>query len=112
MMINELNAYMDFIRAQYDARVYGDRSTLSDTDIAVRNEMSTTFNAGVRFEEGTKYIKVITGSSVHSFIVKVADSKFQVGDVLKPLSWKAPAKNFKRGNILTKDFGSIQWMSA
>lgn len=110
-MINELNAYMDFIRAQYADRAYG-TVPLDATTRAVRDEMTAAFNAGVRFEEGTKYIKVITGSSVHSFIVKVADSKFQVGDVLKPASWKAPAKNFKRGNILTKDFGSIQWMSA
>ena len=43
--------------------------------------------------------------SAYAFIVMVdhADSRgyrWMVGDILKPASWKAPAKNFSRGNVL------------
>jgi hypothetical protein len=70
------------------------------------------FKANVRFQEGSKFIKVITGSSVHSFIVKEDSGKFKKGDILKAASWAAPAKNFSRGNILTKEYGIISWAGA
>jgi len=47
---------------------------------------------------GRKYIKVIQGSSVHTFI------NMENGDILKPASFKSPAKH-ARGNVYTKDFG-------
>ena len=47
--------------------------------------------------------------SVHSFIVATdSDSKFRRGDVLRPATWKAPAKNKARGNIFDGDF-PMQW---
>jgi hypothetical protein len=53
---------------------------------------------GVEFEPGSKYVKVVKvssggSSSVHSFVEK------ETGNIWKAASWKAPAKNFVRGNV-------------
>jgi hypothetical protein len=44
---------------------------------------------------------------VWGFVMKADDAKFKAGDILKPASWSAPARNRARGNI----FGDykIQW---
>ena len=65
---------------------------------------------GVEFEPGSKYVKVVKISSggsrsVHSFVEK------ETGAIWKAASWKAPAKNFARGNVF--DAGTylnrLQW---
>jgi hypothetical protein len=67
-----------------------------------QKKMVQEFNDSIRFDVGSTYIKVVAGSSVHSFIVtKVGRKGFAVGTILKAASWKAPATNFARGNILT-----------
>jgi hypothetical protein len=70
-------------------------------------------NYTVEFDIGTKYIKVISCSynskSSHSFIVLKPDAKFKFGDILKSASWKAPAKNFARGNVLEGTFKQHRW---
>jgi hypothetical protein len=52
---------------------------------------------GIEFDEGSKYIKIVSVSwgsrSVHSFVEK------KTGDIWKAASWKAPARNFARGNV-------------
>lgn len=66
-----------------------------------RKDMDHTWDEdkfGVEFDVGSKYVKVITISgggsrSVHSFVEK------SNGDIWKAASWKAPAKNFTRGNV-------------
>lgn len=65
---------------------------------------------GIEFEPGSKYVKVVKVSSggsrsVHSFVEK------ETGNIWKAASWKAPAKNFVRGNVY--DAGSytnrLEW---
>ena len=68
-------------------------------------------------EGGNKYIKIVHESaggsrSVHCFVVAKDTAKFKRGDILKSATWKAPATNFKRGNVLTGDLDCIRWTGA
>ena len=65
---------------------------------------------GVEFEPGSKYVKVVKISSggsrsVHSFVEK------ESGAIWKAASWKAPAKNFARGNVFDGStyMGRLSW---
>lgn len=82
--------------------------------IASYHAMDTTGKNGgdplfdVRFELGSKYIRVVTQNynsrSAHSFIEK------ENGVIWKSASWKAPAKNFSRGTILDPStWNNIHW---
>lgn len=57
---------------------------------------------------GRKYAKIMSGTSVWGFVALSDDANknMLVGDLLKPASWKTPAKH-SRGNILdgTASFG-------
>lgn len=49
---------------------------------------------------GKKYIRIVNSGSAWGFVVNTHDdSKFAYGDVLKPASWKTPARNFSRHNV-------------
>ena len=53
---------------------------------------------GIEFEAGSKYVKIVSISgggsrSVHCFVEKAN------GNILRAASWKAPARNFVRGNV-------------
>jgi len=104
-----LQQYIAHIKADYAG--WGERT-------AIREVMIQEFNAGVVFEIHKKFIKVMTGrtgagASVHSFIVLKDDGKFKRGDILKAASWRAPAKNFARGNVLTGKFERrVSWTGA
>ena len=60
-------------------------------------------------EIGNKYIRLWTGTTCWGFISRVdGDLKgapIKKGDLLKPATWKAPAKH-SRGNIID---GTAQW---
>jgi hypothetical protein len=80
-----------------------DDNGLSDYD----KERIAKFNDEIRVEIGSKYTKIFTGSSIWGFIVNEnntvkcikSGNYFTRGDLLKPASYKAPARNFARGNI-------------
>lgn len=49
---------------------------------------------------GKKYIRIVSSGSAWGFVVNTRDdSKFAYGDLLKPASWKTPARNFSRNNV-------------
>ena len=81
-------------------------------DFMTNERMRKEFEEGLRYETLNKYIKVIAGTSVHSFIVREDDAKFKRGDILKAASWKVPAKNFVRGNVIDGTFDRITWTGA
>ena len=99
-----INKYLDHIRCDYSKWMLSGGS-----ENPIRTDMINKFNAGLRYKVGSKYIKVITQTSVHSFIVNELKGKFPLGSILKAASWSSPATNFRRGSVLTEDFSSVQW---
>jgi len=77
----------------------------------IREEMCDRFVNGVTVEVGSKYVKIVSNGSVHSFIV-LKDGKFSRGTILKAASWRAPATNFSRGNVLAREFNRVTWTGA
>ena len=64
----------------------------------------------ITINRGSKFYKVVTGNSVHSFVCRKAHDQWKVGDVLKAASWAQPAKNFIRGNVLSQTYISpVSW---
>jgi len=74
-----------------------------------KNErMFKEFCEGWVVKKGSKYIKISTqnGGSAWGFVVNTDnDKKFKKGDLLKCAGFSAPARNGKRGNVLTGGFG-------
>jgi len=76
--------------------------------------MVNEFVNGWSVVNGKKFIKICERNSVHSFIVKEdmytpgGQLRFKKGDVLKPASWRAPALNRARGNILEGNY-PMKW---
>ena len=72
--------------------------------------MVTRFNNELKVKAGKKYIKVISGGGVWGFIVNTHDdAQFAYGDILKPASWAAPARNKARGNVVKGDLSWVNW---
>ena len=66
-----------------------------------------------QYEFHRKYVHIISTDdnqrSSHSWVMINDDKKFKQGDILKSASWKAPARNFMRGNVLRGTFKNIRW---
>ena len=87
---------------------YGKFNSSHNTNDTVRNDMFEEYKDGFKTMTGQKFIKATNRNSVKSFIVKTAHGRFKMGDILKPASWRAPAKNSARGNVLEGGY-AIQW---
>tara|TARA_B100001093_G_scaffold499062_1_gene547937 strand:+ start:11172 stop:11621 length:450 start_codon:yes stop_codon:yes gene_type:complete len=80
----------------------------SESDVIAEN-MYHKFATTLDSKEGNKYIKITTGGSVWGFIVNIKnDKKFKYGDLLKAAGWKAPARNFARGNVIDDTVESLR----
>lgn len=108
---NEMNSYLRYLLENYKNWSPVERCK-DEVSRNVREKMIEEFANKLRYKEGSKYIKVIQGSSVHSFIVKEDGPKFKKGDILKAASWNAPATNFARGNVLCFNYGNVSWAGA
>lgn len=113
MKYNEYD--MDMALTEYVVRLLGDWHAYR-----ARSGMSN-YNPdrGYTYERGRNYIKCVKTErgvveSVHSFIVIKATKGFKVGDILKAATFKAPATNFARGNVLdpTSYEDRISWAGA
>lgn len=88
-MKEQINQLLEVIKADYRRFLDNDR-------------MIQEFEEGLCYQEGRKYVKVMTrgGNCVWGFIVNVHnDKKFQYGDILKPAGFNAPTRNAARGNV-------------
>mgnify|MGYP005998065809 CR=1 FL=1 len=104
-MQEQIQTLLETIKEDY-LRFTSRNGTRELTEINKR--MIAEFNENLRYEEGRKYIKVITGGSVWGFIQMEDDKKFQAGAILKAAGWNAPARNKPRGNIFN-DLSWVQW---
>lgn len=108
-----MNAEFKIALAKYLAACVADYASWTkdaDFDDNYRADSLKDYEDNLEFEVGKKYIKVVSRKSAHSFICLEDDDKFKKGDILMSASWKAPARNFARGNI----FGSynVRWTGA
>ncbi len=65
------------------------------------------FRDSIEIHEGSKYIRIETGSSCWGFINK-SNKNFNPGDIFKAKNWKTPTLNRSRGNILSGKY-HIRW---
>ena len=107
-MEHGMEAMLEHMRADYCG---WSRSGMRDISDEILSESEKRYCDGLHYTVGQKYIKVISESgSVSGFIVNTEnDKKFALGDILKPAGWAAPARNFRRGNILDRSFDRLRW---
>ncbi len=108
-MEKQIQELMDFIKADYAG--WG-----MWTDDSIKQKMIDSFNSGLGFKVGKKYIKIMKAnggtpmSSVWGFIVNVDDDpKFKKGDILYPAGWGTPTRNRARGNIIEGNLKGVTW---
>ena len=98
--------YKRFSKIPEDKSAYECQPGESDV---ISENMYHKFATTLGSKEGNKYMKITTGGSVWGFIVNTKnDKKFKYGDLLKAASWKAPARNFARGNVIDDTVESLR----
>jgi hypothetical protein len=107
-MEKEIETYLNVIKNNYKDWI----SRSSHLNIEEVSTACQEFESRISVQLGSKYAKIVSTGSVHSFVVLNDDSKFKKGDILKAASWASPAKNFARGNVVEGKFGSIKWTGA
>jgi len=99
---NGVEALIDVAKKSYEKWSNG-----GDT---VRSEMYERYCDRIKYNPGSKYIKILSSGGVHSFVVNTdKDKKFKRGDILKAASYNAPARNFARGNVLDGSLENVHW---
>ncbi len=98
-MEKALNELLDRIVADY--RKWSEASKAASGYTFDLDEKVEEFKNKLVIKEGSKYIKIISGTSVWGFVNK-GNPKFEEGDLLKAANWRAPATNRPRGNIFGK----------
>ena len=77
-------------------KVNKERKTYWDKNFSYKDYTS------LEISKGNKYMKIMDGTSVWAFVSMIdgelKQSPIKKGDLLKPASWKTPAKH-SRGNI-------------
>jgi hypothetical protein len=114
-LCNGVDELMELAKEDYKA--WSDLGSRYDGDTdsrrRIKEDMIARYNSEISYYAGSKYMKVVTGSSVWGFVVKVHnDKKFRFGDILKAAGWATPARNFARGNVLDGDFRGVRWTGA
>ena len=114
-LVEGLDAMLDHMRSDY--KNWSDLSSrydgASESRLAIRDDMVKEYNSSLSYRMGKKYVKVHDGRSVKAFVVACDnDKKFEFGDILKPAGWKAPTRNFRRGNVLDRTFNGVHWTGA
>jgi len=127
-MIEDIEKVLDAMRADYyEWSITRPELTGGFESESARNyaeESVKNYNDGLTLKETRKYWKIISkkagGTSVNGFIVKEDETgyrkgkSFKKGDLLMAAGWKAPARNFERGNLYSStDFvikRSCRWM--
>lgn len=110
-LIDAVNVLVEHVKTDYAA--WSNHTPANDpVALKIREEMTERFNESLSFELGSKYIKVIGNSGVLCFVVAKADDKFKIGDILKAASWRAPSRNFARGNVLSGNMSNVNWTGA
>lgn len=98
-----IDRYLAYIKADY---VRWHEMCMGGADDETSKKMIAEFT--LLLDDGMKYIKVIQSSngssrSVHSFIEK------STGLIFKPAGWKAPTRNFSRGNVADATWPLVRW---
>jgi|TARA_B100001094_G_C17987595_1_gene698451 hypothetical protein len=99
-MRNEINKLIEDIVSDYAKFATHDGNKRSDESV-------NAFRDSIEIHEGSKYIKIETGTSVWGFINK-SNNNFHPGDIFKAKNWKTPTLNRSRGNILSGKY-HINW---
>ncbi len=114
-LVNGLDAMLDHMREDYKnwSELSSRYDGVSESRLTIRDDMVKEYNSSLTYRMGKKYVKVTDGRSVKAFVVACDnDKKFSFGDILKPAGWKAPARNFRRGNVLDRSFNAVRWTGA